>query len=204
MGDDKKTATGNNKKFQELPRKNITFSAFPLKEPPKTKKQLWNHAVKYYFEEKYSDSTHVFNIGNVFSDVLSNLERELITTISGEKQYALGDLNIYTHGRQVKQAGKFVGTEFNMKFTAGDKNDWVSAEDLEIYLRDWMKTSPGLRWTLQNIKNRIDSKSTIWFRGCNIGKYKKILELVHQMFWEKPKVCGYDLRAWLSFDYITH
>ena len=201
MGDDKKTSTGGDKKFQELPRKNITFSAFPLKDPPKTKPELWNHAVEYYFNEKYSDSIHVFRISNIFSEIISYLDGELNPTISGEKPYVLGDLNIFTHGRQVKKAGKFASTEFNLKFTAHDKDNWVSAEALEGYLDDWLKISPSIRWNLQSIKDRIDSKSTIWFRGCNIGKYKKILKLVHEMFLEKPKVCGYDLRVWLSYEY---
>ncbi len=201
MGDDKKTSTGSDKTFQELKRKNVTFSAFSKREPPRSQKELWNHAVEYYFDEKYTDSIHVFRINNIFSDIVSDLDRELNPSISGEKPYVLGDLNIFTHGRVVVQGKKIIGTEYNLKFTAQDKNNWVSAEDLEKYLDDWIKVSPSMRFNLQNIKNRIDSNSTIWFRGCNIGKYKKLLQLVHEMFWEKPKVCGYDLRAWLSFNY---
>jgi hypothetical protein len=201
MGDDKQIATGEDKKYQELLRKNVTFSAFPQRDPPKTLRELWSHAVEYYFNKKYSDSIHVFGISNTFSDIISSLDGELNPTISGKKPCVLGDLNIFTHGRQVEKAGKFAGTEFNLKFTAHDKDNWVSEEELEKYLGNWLKVSPSLKWNLVHIKDRLDSKSTIWFRGCNIGKSKKILKLVHEMFWGKPKVCGYDLRSWLSFDY---
>jgi len=201
MGDDKKTATGKDLKYQELKRKNLTFSAFKQKEPPTTQKELWNHAVEYYFDEKYSDSIHVFQVNHVLSEIISMLDRELNPTISGESPYLLGDLNIFTHGRVVYQGKKLVGTEYNLKFNTRDKNNWVSSEDLEKYLDDWIETSPGIRFNLQSIKNRLDSNSTIWYRGCNIGKYKKILKLTRDMFWGIPKVCAYDLRARLSFEY---
>jgi len=192
MGDEEKPKSGKELEYREFESKNFSFANVAKVAVPRKRGDLLGHATEYHYAEKYKNTEHVFELTNIFSEIISKLNAELNPSVSGKGPYVLGELNIDTHGRS---------GEYNLRFTPKDSDEWVSPEELEKYLKEWERTSPMMRHNLVQIRERLDSSSTIWLRGCNIGKYKRVLELLREMFWNKPKVCGYDLTAQLKYTY---
>jgi hypothetical protein len=207
------TNTGKTLQFKDLERVNIIFNN------PTTiireKDKLDGYLLKFYYNRKYSNSIHFYQEDDTFSNIIQEVSNILAPSRIDKNPYALNEMAIHAHAFRPLNtpSGDSGNIRLVLKFTPQDQDGFLSNEEMQMCsptesiesirntnLAAYLAIS-NIKSNLEKIKSHIDEQSTIWVLGCNIGRNIAFLKTLYAIFWNKPKICGYNAYVAPYFEY---
>jgi hypothetical protein len=215
MGNTIISNTGKTLQCKELERTNLIFNNPTAIIHERDK--LDSYLLKFYYKRKYSSSSYIYREDDTFSDIIQEVSNVLAPSRIGKNPYALGEMAIHAHAFQPLNApgGDSENVRLVLKFTPQDEDGYLSDEELQMCstsqsesLESIRNINPAayiaisnLKKNLEKIQCQIDEQSTIRILGCNIGRNISFLKTLYGIFWNKPKICGYNAYVSPYFEY---
>jgi len=177
-GADKAKAAAPDKAAPEKPRLDYVF--IMGEDSPRAKKvnPFYSEAEKYF--KVHYPKAELINNERTLDGVLSYIDRNI--------QAPIGNLYIVSHGNQdgTLQFGfddsDMVRDPKNPKSLHGDSH----LSPMEV--RDALHPPGGGKSTLRDVSAKIDGKTTIHIRGCDLGQNKEFVNLIDEAFGGKGQV----------------